>query len=92
MTYNRKVFPGLDEAAQLGGAQIEKLVTHTIFAIDLEYCLLIMNLQYVRNPNVREYMSIRKKLVHSTESISASRAKQVVSALDKYSARLRVRQ
>jgi hypothetical protein len=51
-TYNKKVFPGSAGVQELGSAPIECIGTHTIFPIDLERCLVITNLQYVRNPKV----------------------------------------
>lgn len=51
-TYNREVFPGSPETQRLGGAMIERIGTHTLFPLDLEHCLVITNLQYVRNPKV----------------------------------------
>lgn len=51
-TYNRMVFPGTEEARLRGGARIERMGTHTIFPLDLNHCLVITNLQYVRNPKV----------------------------------------
>lgn len=51
-TYNKKVFPASSEARRFGMARIELIGTHTIFPIDLEHCLVITNLQYVRNPKV----------------------------------------
>lgn len=49
-TYNKMVFPGSAEAQMVGGAQIERIGTHTLFPLDLDHCLIITNLQYVRNP------------------------------------------
>lgn len=49
-TYNRMVFPGSEEALKRGGAQIERIGTHTLFPLDLDHCLVITNLQYARNP------------------------------------------
>jgi hypothetical protein len=51
-TYNKKVFPGSDEVRQLGGARLERVGTHTIFPIDCDHCLVITNMQYVRNPRI----------------------------------------
>lgn len=51
-TYNRRVFPGSDEARNYGGALIERVGTHTVFPLDLEHCLVVTNLQYVRNPKL----------------------------------------
>lgn len=56
-TYNKKVFPGSRDVQVLGGAQIERIGTHTIFPIDLEHCLVITNLQYVRNPKANPLKS-----------------------------------
>ena len=49
-TYNRSLFPGSPEVRKYGIAHIERIGTHTIFPIDLEHCLVITNLQFVRNP------------------------------------------
>lgn len=58
-TYNRMVFPGSAEATNGGGAQIERIGTHTLFPIDLDHCLVITNLQYVRNPRANP-MKVRE--------------------------------
>lgn len=58
-TYNRMVFPGSPEALKGGGAQIERMGTHTLFPLDLNHCLVITNLQYVRNPKVNP-MKVRE--------------------------------
>lgn len=50
VTYNKQVFPGSDEVQYLGQARIEHIGTHTIFPIDGDHCLVVTNLQYVRNP------------------------------------------
>lgn len=50
-TYNRQMFPGSAEVRNYGMSHIERIGTHTLFPIDLEHCLVITNLQYVRNPN-----------------------------------------
>lgn len=49
-TYNRQVFPGSAEAQAFGMAHLERIGTHTLFPLDREHCLIITNLQYVRNP------------------------------------------
>lgn len=49
-TYNKRIFPGSPGMRHFGNAPIECVGTHTIFPIDLEHCLIITNLQYVRNP------------------------------------------
>jgi hypothetical protein len=49
-TYNRQVFPGSAEAENFGMAHIERICTQTLFPLDSEHCLIITNLQYVRNP------------------------------------------
>jgi hypothetical protein len=49
-TYNKGVFPASQEVLAAGWADIGRLGTHTIFPIDLEHCLVVTNLQYVRNP------------------------------------------
>jgi len=51
-TYNRQVFPGSAEAMKSGMAHIERIGTQTLFPLDSEHCLIITNLQYVRNPKV----------------------------------------
>lgn len=51
-TYNRQIFPGSAEVQQFGIARIEQIGTHTLFPLDREHCLIITNLQYVRNPRV----------------------------------------
>lgn len=58
-TYNKKVFPGSDEVRQLGGARLERVGTHTVFPIDSDHCLVITNMQYVRNPRINP-MKIRE--------------------------------
>lgn len=49
-TYNRQVFPGSAEVQNFGMARIERIGTQTLFPLDSEHCLIITNLQYVRNP------------------------------------------
>lgn len=49
-TYNRQVFPASLEVRDFGMAHIERIGTQTLFPLDSEHCLIITNLQYVRNP------------------------------------------
>lgn len=49
-TYNKKLFPGAKECRYPHEAPIEFLGTHTIFPLNLNRCLVITNLGYVRNP------------------------------------------
>ncbi|MDP2430760.1 MAG: DUF4238 domain-containing protein [Pseudomonadota bacterium] len=58
-TYNRQVYPSSDEIRSFGMAHIERIGTQTLFPLDSDHCLIITNLQYVRNPkgnalNIRE--------------------------------------
>lgn len=49
-TYNRAVFPESPEVRQFGMARFEWLGTHALFPLDKNHCLVITNLQLVRNP------------------------------------------
>lgn len=49
-TYNRQVYPASAEIRGFGMARIERVGTQTLFPLDSEHCLIITNLQYVRNP------------------------------------------
>ena len=49
-TYNPAVYPGSPEARHFGMARMERIGTHTIFPIDSDHCLILTNLQRVRNP------------------------------------------
>ena len=49
-TYNKNLFPLSPECKYPFDAPIECLATHTIFPLDLNRCLVITNLGYVRNP------------------------------------------
>jgi hypothetical protein len=51
-SYNKAVFPGSQEVLRHGMAALERLGTHTVFPLDCNHCLIITNLQYVRNPKV----------------------------------------
>ncbi|MFM0167665.1 DUF4238 domain-containing protein [Paraburkholderia sediminicola] len=48
--YNRAIFPASLEVRQFGMARFEWLGTHSIFPLDHDHCLVITNLQFVRNP------------------------------------------
>src|SRR5262249_12294204 len=50
VTYNKDLFPGCPECEYPGDASIARIGTHTIFPLDLNRCLVITNLQYVRDP------------------------------------------
>lgn len=49
-TYNKKLFPLSPKCQYPLDAPIELVGTHTIFPLDLNHCLVITNLGYVRNP------------------------------------------
>lgn len=49
-TYNKKLFPRSPQCKYPLDASIELVGTHTIFPLDLNRCLIITNLGYVRNP------------------------------------------
>lgn len=49
-TYNKKVFPGSSSCNYPLDAPISYLGTHTIFPLNLNRCLVITNLGYVRDP------------------------------------------
>ena len=49
-TYNKGLFPGSAACQYPLDARIELLGTHTIFPLDLNRCLVLTNLGYVRNP------------------------------------------
>lgn len=51
VTYNPAVYPGSREARDWM-APLERLGTQTIFPLGMDSCLVITNLQYVRNPKV----------------------------------------
>ncbi len=51
-TFNKKLFPGSKYCRYPLDAGIERLGTHTIFPLDLNHCLIITNLGYVRNPKI----------------------------------------
>lgn len=51
-TYNRMVYPGSTEVRKFGLARFERIGTHTIFPVDSNHCLILTNLQYVRNPKI----------------------------------------
>ena len=51
VTYNPAVYPGSREARSWM-APLERLGTQTIFPLGIDRCLVITNLQYVRNPKV----------------------------------------
>lgn len=50
-TYNKGMFPGSKECRYPLDAETARLGTHTIFPLDLNHCLIITNLGYVRNPH-----------------------------------------
>lgn len=50
-TYNKNLFPGVKSCLYPFDPEIERVGTHTIFPLDLNHCLIITNLEYVRNPN-----------------------------------------
>lgn len=50
-TYNKGEFPGSRACTYPLDSRIDLLGTHTIFPLDLNRCLVITNLGYVRNPN-----------------------------------------
>ncbi len=50
-TYNKRLFPGSKECVYPRDPDTALLGTHTIFPLDLNHCLIITNLGYVRNPN-----------------------------------------
>jgi len=49
-TYNKGLFPGVRQCSYPFDAPITLLGTHTIFPLNLNRCLVITNLGYVRNP------------------------------------------
>ena len=51
-TYNKGMFPRSKGCLYPLDSEIERLGTHTIFPLDLNNCLIITNLGYVRNPKV----------------------------------------
>lgn len=51
VSYNPQVYPGSAEARTFGMARFERIGTRMLFPIDSDHCLVITNLQYVRNPN-----------------------------------------
>jgi hypothetical protein len=51
-TYNKKLFPALKESQYPFDAPIEQVGTHTIFPLNLNRCLVITNLEYVRFPGI----------------------------------------
>lgn len=51
-TYNKKLFPLSRPCRYPLDARIELVGTHTIFPMDLNRCLVITNLGYVRNPRI----------------------------------------
>lgn len=51
-TYNKSEFPGSKACKYPLDSRIELLGTHTIFPLDLNRCLVITNLGYVRNPKI----------------------------------------
>jgi hypothetical protein len=48
-TYNKRCFPGSPYCAYPRDAPIHLVGTHTIFPLGLEHCLVITNLEYVRD-------------------------------------------
>ena len=48
-TYNRHCFPGSPSCQYPKDAQIDLVGTHTIFPLGIEHCLIITNLEYVRD-------------------------------------------
>jgi hypothetical protein len=48
-TYNKRCFPGSTICQYPQDAPIDMIGTHTIFPLELEHCLVITNLQYVRD-------------------------------------------
>lgn len=51
-TYNKELFPLSKECRYPLDARIERVGTHTIFPLDLNRCLVITNLGYVRNSSM----------------------------------------
>jgi len=51
-TYNKKLFPASKESQYPFDAPIELVGTHTIFPLNLNRCLVITNLEYVRFPRI----------------------------------------
>jgi hypothetical protein len=51
-TYNRAMFPQSQPCLYPRDAPIDLLGTHTIFPLNMNRCLIITNLGYVRNPEV----------------------------------------
>jgi hypothetical protein len=52
VTYNKSLFPESPDCRYPKDASIDSVGTHTIYPLDLEHCLVITNLQYVRNPSL----------------------------------------
>jgi hypothetical protein len=48
-TYNRRCFPGASRCQYPHDPAIDLVGTHTLFPLDLEHCLIITNLEYVRD-------------------------------------------
>ena len=51
-TYNKKIFPADKMSQYPFDAPIERVGTHTIFPLNLNRCLVITNLEYVRFPRI----------------------------------------
>jgi hypothetical protein len=49
-TFNPQIYPGSAEVRSVGMARIERIGTRTIFPLGPDHCLVIANLQLVRNP------------------------------------------
>ena len=78
-TYNKALFPLAKECRYPFDAPIELVGTHTIFPLDLNRCLVITNLGYVRNPwinprQVRENPRYYAQTVFDIRSVQIGRS------------------
>jgi len=67
-TYNKGQFPGSSGCQYPIDSPIELLGTHTVFPLDLNRCLVITNLGYVRNPNINP-MKVRQNPRYYAETM-----------------------
>jgi hypothetical protein len=77
-TYNKKIFPADKQSQYPLDAPIEMVGTHTIFPLNLNRCLVITNLEYVRFPGInplkiRENARYFESTMFNLRSIHAGR-------------------
>lgn len=77
-TYNKKLFPAAPQSQYPLDAPIEMVGTHTIFPLDLNRCLVITNLEYVRFPGIhplkiRENVRYFQNTVFKLDSVHTGR-------------------